>query len=61
MKVLYPWMKEDEEVEMQPCNITLQISQHWGSLDHLASLDLTNLMNILLQISFDFSLPEGFV
>ena len=61
MKVLYSWIKEDEEVEMQPCNITLQVSQHWCSLDHLASLDLTNLMNILLQISFDFSLPEGFV
>ena len=59
MKVLYSWIKEDEGVEVQPCDITLQVSQHWGSLDHLASLDLTNLVNILLQISFDFSLPEG--
>ena len=59
MKVLYSWIKEDEEVEMQPCHITLQISQHWGSLDHLASLDLTNLVNILLQISLDFFSPEG--
>ena len=46
---------------MQPCNITLQVSQHWGSLDHFASLDLTILVNILLQISLDFSSPEGSV